>query len=281
MSLATPDHRLTSSASQENTRQGSLPQTGDDLYRPGARLNLKYRSHESSEYIDLAAMAVKRFEPFTAAVVLLVQQLSDSQPLILKLADRRLGYCASNHDDVDTVPWLSSIDDHLRLVNRPDTELWEDWMWEVCTWIGKMSSHDTELSAYRLLHRLQGRYIPRLYGVARLCITSESIPFHPITDFVEGLVLKYIPGINMNKLNPGIDVSEEAEKISSAVLEGLRAIEAENCLLHGDIHTRNIVLRDESWSPVIIDFGLANIREPEYSDEEWRRVVRGGPDTAT
>ncbi len=125
-------------------------------------------------------MAVKRFEPFTSAVVLLVQQLSDSQLLILKLADRRLGYCASNHDDVDTVPWLSSIDDHLRLVvrdiqeglkpnwfelihyfeNRPDTELWEDWMWEVCTWIGKMSSHDTELSAYLLLHRLQGRYIP-------------------------------------------------------------------------------------------------------------------------
>ncbi len=83
----------------------------------------------------------------------------------------------------------------------------------------------------------------------------------------------------MNKLNPGIDVSEEAEKISSAVLEGLRAIEAENCLLHGDIHTRNIVLRDGSRSPVIIDFGLANIREPEYSDEEWRRIVRGGPDT--
>ncbi|SJL12452.1 uncharacterized protein ARMOST_15879 [Armillaria ostoyae] len=272
MSLATPHRRLTSSASQENTRQGSLPQTGDDLYRPGARLNLKFQSHESSEYIDLAAMVVKRFEPFTSAVVLLVQQLSDSQPLILKLADRRLGYRASNHDDVDTVPWLSSIDDHLRLAvrdiqegvkpnwfelihyfeNRPDTELWEDWMWEVCTWIGKMSSHDTELSAYRLLHRLQGRYIPRLYGVVRLCITSESIPLHPITDFVEGLVLEYIPGINMDKLNPGIDVSEEeAEKFSSAVLEGFRAIEAEN----------------------------SNIQEPEYSDEEWRRVVRGGPDT--
>ncbi|KAK0235530.1 hypothetical protein EDD85DRAFT_843287 [Armillaria nabsnona] len=85
-------------------------------------------------------------------------------------------------------------------------------MWEVCTWIGKMSSHDTELSAYRLLHRLQGLYIPRLYGVVRLCITSEPIPLHPITDFVEGLVLEYIPGINMDKLNPGIDVSEEEQR---------------------------------------------------------------------
>ncbi|KAK0443642.1 hypothetical protein EV421DRAFT_1673856, partial [Armillaria borealis] len=127
-----------------------------------------------------------------------------------------------------------------------------------------------ELSAYRLLHRLQSWYIPRLLGVVHLCITSESIPLHPITDIVEGLALEYIPGISMDKLKPGIDVSEEeAEKISSAVLEGFHAIEAENCLLHNDIHTRNIVLHEGNRSPVIIDFGEVNIRNPEYNDEEW------------
>ncbi|KAK0217177.1 hypothetical protein IW262DRAFT_1299131 [Armillaria fumosa] len=149
--------------------------------------------------------------------------------------------------------WFKLIHD---FENRPDTGLWEDWMWE-------MSSHDTELSAYRLLHRLQGRYIPRLYGVIRLRITSESIPLRPITGFVERLVLEYIPqaGISMNKLKPSIDVSEEeVEKISNAVLEGFCAIEAENCLLRSDIHTTNIVLREGSGSPVIIDFGLANIQ---------------------
>ncbi|KAK0421906.1 hypothetical protein EV421DRAFT_2066923 [Armillaria borealis] len=297
LSVAARQRRLTSSVAG---KQVSLPRTGDDLYRPGTTLNLKFQPHGSADYKDLAATVVKRFEPFTSAVVLLVQRLPDKQPFILKLADRRLGYRSSNDDDVDTVPWLSYIDDHLRLAvrdiqigvkpnwfevihdfeNRPDTKLWEEWMWEVCTWIGKMSNHDTELSAYRLLHPLQGRYIPRLFGVVRLRITSESTPLHPITDFVEGLVLEYIPGISMDKLKPGIDVSEqEAEKISSAVLEGFRAIEAENCLLHNDIHTRNIVLREGSRSPVIIDFGLANIREPEYSDKGWESVVRGGPDT--
>ncbi|KAK0235490.1 hypothetical protein EDD85DRAFT_843182, partial [Armillaria nabsnona] len=132
----------------------------------------------------------------------------------------------------------------------------------------KMSDHDTELSAYRLLHRLQGRYIPRPYGVVRFRITSESIPLHPITDVVEGLALEYIPGVSMDKLEPGIDVSEEeAEKISSAVLEGSRAIEAEKCLLRNDVRTRNIVLRKGNQSPVIFNFGEANIRNPQYGDE--------------
>ncbi|KAK0455764.1 uncharacterized protein EV420DRAFT_1644542 [Desarmillaria tabescens] len=261
------DRRLTSSVAG---KQVSLPQTGDDLYRPGTTLDLKFQTHKSADYKDLAATVIKRFEPFTSAVVLLVQRLPDNQPFILKLAD---------DDDVDTVPWTSSIDDHLRRTihdiqagvkpdwfelindfdNRPDTRLWEDWMWEVCTWIGKMSSYDTELSAYRLLHRLQGRCIPRLYGVVRLQITPESTPpLHPITDVVQGV---------------------EAEKISSAVLDGFRAIEAEKCLLHNVVHTKNIVLREGNRSPVIIDFGLANIRNPEYSDEEWEHVVQGGPDT--
>lgn len=42
--------------------------------------------------------------------------------------------------------------------------------------------------------------------------------------------------------------------ISSRVMEALRAIEAENCVLHNDIHVGNVILRDGSHSPVIIDF---------------------------
>ncbi|PBK88579.1 hypothetical protein ARMGADRAFT_362315 [Armillaria gallica] len=153
-------------------------------------------------------------------------------------------------------------------------------MWEVSTWFGKMGSCDTELAAYRLLHRLQGQYIPRLVGVVRLCITPEPTPLHPITDVVQGLILEYIPGASMGKLQPGIDVSEqEAERISSDVMAGLRAIEAENCLLHNDIHTRNVFLRESDRSPVIIDFGEANIRQSGTSDEDWRRIINGGPDT--
>ncbi len=261
-------------------------------------LNLKFQPHESADYKDLEATVIKCFKPVTSAVVLLVQRHSDNEQLILKLGDRRLGNRANN-GNVE-VPWSSSIEDRLRRAirdiqagripnwfelindreNRPDPELWEDWMWEVLTWLSKVSNYETELTAYRLLHRLQGRYIPRLFGVVRLNITSESTPLHPIIDTVQGLVLEYIPGVCMDKLRPGIDVSEqEAERISSEVMEGLRAIEAENCVIHDDIHTRNVVLREGSLSAVIIDFGMAHIRQAGTSDERWNGVVHGGPDT--
>lgn len=75
------------------------------------------------------------------------------------------------------------------------------------------------------------------------------------------IVLEYIPGISIEKLQPDIDVSEqEAKRISSHAMAALRAIEAENCLPHNDIHTRNVVLREGNWSPIIINFGEANIR---------------------
>ncbi|KAK0227501.1 hypothetical protein EDD85DRAFT_794751 [Armillaria nabsnona] len=131
--------------------------------------------------------------------------------------------------------------------NWSDTKVWEDWMWEVSTWRYKLSNHSTELTAYRLLHRLQGQYIPRLFGV-------DS-------------VFEYIPGVSMTKLKPGVDVSmREAERTSSRVMEALHALEAENCVLHNAIHVGNVVLRDGSRSPVSIDFGRADVREPELSD---------------
>ncbi len=144
-------------------------------------------------------------------------------------------------------------------------------MWEVSTRRYKLSNHNTGLAAYPLLLRLQGRYIPRLFDVTRLRITPESTTLPRMTDVLQGLVFEYIPGISMAKLEPDVDVSEQgAEWISSQVMEALCAIEAENCLMYNDVHIGNVVLRDGSRSPVIIDFGQANIREPSG------RVSSGG-----
>ncbi len=145
--------------------------------------------------------------------------------------------------------------------------------------LGITRCRTTELAAYRLLNRLQGRYIPGLFDIIRLCITPESTTLHFITDVVQGLGLDYIPSVSMAKLKPGVDISEqEAEMISSQVMEALRAIDAENCVLYDDIHIANVVLRDGNRSLVIIDFGQADIREPGFSDEEWSSVVCGSPD---
>ncbi len=76
------------------------------------------------------------------------------------------------------LPWSPSTEQHLRcairdiwagvlpgwfeLINdrekRPDSELWEYLMWEVLTWLSKVSNYETELTAYRPLHRLQAEY---------------------------------------------------------------------------------------------------------------------------
>ncbi|SJL12450.1 uncharacterized protein ARMOST_15877 [Armillaria ostoyae] len=135
-----------------------------------------------------------------------------------------------------TIPdWFKAIND---FDNQCDTELWEDWMWEVLAWF-----RETGLPVYS-----------PFFGVVHLCITSESTPLHPITDIVRGLVREYIPGVSMEKLKPCIDVSEqEATRISSDAMAGLCTIEAEN-LLHNGIDTRNAVLRGRDRSPVIIDF---------------------------
>ncbi|PBK81774.1 hypothetical protein ARMGADRAFT_1020114 [Armillaria gallica] len=57
------------------------------------------------------------------------------------------------------------------------------------------------------------------------------------------------------------------------------ALSRPRCVLHNDIHIGNIILREKIQSPVTIDFGQADIREPELSDEEWWSAVRGAPDT--
>lgn len=276
-----------------------LPRTGDGLYVAGAKLDLMFQARDRSAFEPLSVQVMKCFKPSTSAVVLLVRRLSDSQPFILKLADRRLGY--RYNWDVD-IPWTSTVEAHLRHAvhdiqlgvtpnwfeivqdtshpQRPGKDEWEDWMWEIFTWTSKMNDHDTELSAYRLLHRLQGSCIPRLYGVVHLSITSYPTPLHPITDIVQGLALEYVPGTNMEDLTPGINVSrQKAEAVSSRVMDAFRIIQAENCVIHNDLHIGNVILRKEDMSPVIIDFGRAIIRKHGWSDEEWIGVVEGGPDT--
>ncbi len=109
-----------------------------------------------------------------------------------------------------------------------NTILWEDWMWEVSAWFGKTGSYDTEFAAYQLLRPLQGRYILRLFDSVRFfCITLEPTPLRLITDVVKGLALESIPGVSMEKLQPGINVSEqEVARISSSIITGLHAIGA-------------------------------------------------------
>ncbi|KAK0235528.1 hypothetical protein EDD85DRAFT_955087 [Armillaria nabsnona] len=225
----------------------------------------------------LAVTALKRFEPFTPAAVLLVRRISGNEKAILKLADHRLGHRGGKFGPV---PWSPSLEGHLQHALRGIQEgMAPNWFelirldvgglhlalqavepqhWACCIPTFAPTARPVHPPSFR---RHSSSYHPRVY--------------YPTTDVAQELVFEYIPGISMAKLKPDVNVSEQgAERISSQVMEALCAIEAENCLLHNDVHVGNVVLRDGSRSPVIIDFGQANIREPEG----WSSVIWGSPE---
>ncbi|SJL12529.1 uncharacterized protein ARMOST_15956 [Armillaria ostoyae] len=159
--ILTPPSTRAKTYSSEPWRRWLSVQRSDELSLPGTTLRFQFQAQGSSAFEPLAAT-------ITSARV-------------------------SQHDSLDTMPWTPSMDDHLRRAirdiqavipdwfevisdsdNRPETELWEGWMWEVSTWFG----NNTELAAHRLLHRLQGRYIPRPFGVVRLYVTPEPTLLH-------------------------------------------------------------------------------------------------------
>ncbi len=77
---------------------------GCDMYLPGSNIHLQFQARDSATLRPLVAKIVKRLEPFTSSVVLLIQRISDNKRFVLKLNDRRLGYCHSLNMEDDELP---------------------------------------------------------------------------------------------------------------------------------------------------------------------------------
>ncbi|PBK71122.1 hypothetical protein ARMSODRAFT_1083372 [Armillaria solidipes] len=234
------------------------PQKGRDLYLPGSKIHLQFQAQDTTAFRPLVAKIVKRLEPFTSSVVLLIQQISDSKQFILKLNDRRLGHRHRLNMEDGELPWTPALEERLRAAvrdiqlgkvtnwfefvkdtmnpARPHPDDWEDWMWEMSTWTIRMQEHQNEVDVFRLLRRIQGHLIPRYYGLVHLPI-SPSEPLHPITDYVPGFVIEYIQGVSMGSLQPGVDIPRpEVEAIADRVMDAFRTIKAEQCVMHNDVH---------------------------------------------
>lgn len=86
-----------------------------------------------------------------------------------------------------------------------------------------MQERRTEVDVYRLLRRLQGRLIPRVYGLVHFPMSSSQ-PLHPFTEYIPGIVIEYVQGVNMGSLRPGVDISRpEAEAIADRGIEPIRS----------------------------------------------------------
>ncbi len=58
---------------------------------------------------------------------------------------------------------------------------------------------------------------------------SSSQPLHSITDYILGIVIKYIQGVSMGSLWPSVNVSHpEAETIAGCVMNAFHTIKVEN-----------------------------------------------------
>ncbi|KAG6895304.1 hypothetical protein C0992_002013 [Termitomyces sp. T32_za158] len=129
--------------------------------------------------------------------------------------------------------------------------------------------HINEREAYGRLQEAQASgLVPRFFGTAK--IDMMSMAKHPSLSHIDGLLLEYIPGRSMARFRPGIDITfEKAEVISQRVLELGRRLRRFG-VTHNDVHVGNVILREESSFPVLIDWGHASIH---YADlplqERW------------
>lgn len=266
---------------------------------------------EEYQYFSSPRMRpIQVFEPFTLSQVMCVETTcSDRAPLprrsVLKLIDPRFSQ-PSDWGGLNTNGWTRGCDRsfkeglrHVRNGVWPNywmclgapTDIpiesydepckgsriaefsYRDWVDEMDRWKGLRMARDLEVAVYRRLQPVQGNGIPRLYGTCQYIADDGTTNMDPFISSIPGLLMEYVEGTSMNKLVPGVDISEDdAERASQGILATLRRIR-EKFVIHNDLHLRNFVMRPHDPDhPAVIDFGSAQLRESQddpSSQEEW------------
>ncbi|KAG6846117.1 hypothetical protein H0H93_015932, partial [Arthromyces matolae] len=235
-----------------------------EAYKPGAELTIAAPSSRDETPGSIQVKIVKAFQPFTNAVVLLVELAQHSKllpsRLILKLADRRI----SNYWNLDAErDYQLNVRSHFGkdgaknpLSDVNDFSHLPAWMKHLQKWESCGECHNTEHEAYQCLTEAQHvGLVPRFFGPTYIDIDGGG---HPSLSRVDGLLIEYIEGRRMSSLRPGISISiEQAEVVSQHVLELGRRLRRYG-VTHNDIHVGNVILRYLDNLPVLIDWGLAD-----------------------
>lgn len=147
------------------------------------------------------------------------------------------------HDDDD------DDDDGENEMNRYEAALWQE-----CE-----DMFDCEVKSYEHLKDFQGTGIPRLLASVHLVGESSTIPSDLVNEpaakywDVKGILLQYIPGINlMNLDSSSIDVKEWESLIQRSV--DLAHEINKSGLVMEDCSPRNVIVHQQSQQPFFIDF---------------------------
>jgi hypothetical protein len=238
---------------------------------------------------------LKSFEPFTKAVVLLVQSREpDSLPLVLKIfdprcLDERISPCP---ELIPSRPWTltaeraaaetraavrrgdleDTFDENLPFHDEPEdadpaliAALWEEYYFRLL-----QNNWKVEVAAYNRLKDVQGQSIPRLYH------WGTYVPREPRAVEPYAIAIEYIPGPTLKHIQSNLLVPSLYEPILQ-LIDSL----SDYGVLHSDLNWNNILFTPprKPSRGVVIDFANGRVRHEQQSEEEWRKDVQFSSDS--
>ncbi|PIL37417.1 hypothetical protein GSI_01111 [Ganoderma sinense ZZ0214-1] len=269
-------------------------------------------SSSPSERTALTCRIMKAFRPFTLSPVLLVwldqsstlphDQAALPTTAILKLYDRR---CLTNtREEFDEgAPWsLDKEHEYRQYLDdvasgavpvgdfASQTFMWDnevsDGEFEAYLQFQAQKSFNAERTAYERLEPLQGKKIPKLYGVIEHEITIHNArgDGFAVTEIIPGLLIEYISGPTLRQLvatwkarDPPLPntvlttLCEDAVKVVDRI--------SDFDVLNEDVRIDNFLIREpfvDSSSAaivedavVLIDLGQSRLRGEDESEDDW------------
>jgi serine/threonine protein kinase len=124
-----------------------------------------------------------------------------------------------------------------------------------------------ETAAYLALPQLYGTVIPNYFGSYTLQWPIDGTT----TRIVRLILIELVSGTSMQQLSPVKFSQRDRQVILKAVIDAETSLYTCN-VWHGDIHPRNILLRNTAKARkiTIIDFGKAVLGRTPYPEEEQR-----------
>jgi len=111
--------------------------------------------------------------------------------------------------------------------------------------------------------------MPRCYASVR--VTPLPADNHIPQTFVFGLILEDIDGVDLPQFDPSAGDYGHYASLGHSLVAAVYTF-PEYGVLHCDIRSHNILISPTRIS--LIDFGEANVRKAETTDEEWKTEVR-------
>ena len=239
------------------------------------------------------ASIIKVFEPFTLSCVVIIQL--DHPPFkgrfLLKLYDRR--FATQLRRDEKASPWCPQIESkYLEFVRdgraseffdlctakyREDEywaddqrETWNEAQHEAYLQYLCRRTYDMEKDAYKKLHDMQGKHIPRLFARPVLQSSSDSGSANEYLD-CPAILLEYIEGFPLTTLADNAP-KKDWQSVCEDAIRVVHMI-GDRGICNKDVRTRSFIVREDpetkKFDVFMIDFGLCVFRSQAKSDREF------------